>query len=354
MRYFIICHAVLLSCFIATFPKSPGCQQVRRNETLPVTKIRVVFYNAENLFHPSDDPETDDESFTPRGDHHWTYTRYRKKIDDISRCLALTGETAPPAVIGLAEIENRKVLSDLAASSWLSKMDYKIIHKDSPDRRGIDAGFLYDPEVFRPDQYEAISIDTTKNHFYTRDMIHVTGRIKNACLIHFFVVHWPSRRGGQVGSENRRVLVASMLRKRIDNIFDQEPEANIYIMGDFNDNPEDVSLCKTLKAVKPRRNTDNQDLVNLMFPLAAKNEGSYCLQHNFPEWNNLDQIIVSGALLNGVSGLRIYSLKAFIFREDWLMDPKRTRPFSTYLGPRYQGGFSDHLPVYADIEITGP
>ena len=145
-----------------------------------------------------------------------------------------------------------------------------------------------------------------------------------------------------------------MLKKRIDDIFKIDPAANIFIMGDFNDNPDDVSLRKTLNAVTPHGDHDNQELINLMIPLAAKNEGSYCLQHNFPEWNNLDQIIVSGSLLNGVSGLRIYLRKAVIFKEDWLMDPRRIRPFSTYLGPRYQGGYSDHLPVYADIEFTGP
>jgi hypothetical protein len=316
-------------------------------------KFRIVFYNTENLFHPSDDPVTNDESFTPGGDHHWTFSRYRKKIDDVSRCLALTGENGPPSVIGLAEIENKQVLSDLTASSWLTKNGYKIIHKDSPDRRGIDTGLLYDPEVFKPEHYEIIGLDTVKYHIYTRDMIYVEGRLYDKATIHFFIVHWPSRRGGQVGSENRRVLVAGMLRDRIIGIYQEDAKANILIMGDFNDNPEDVSVSKTLKAVKPGKGTSNQSLINLMFPLAAKNEGSYCLQHNFPEWDNLDQIIVSGALLNGVAGLRILSQKAYIFREDWLMDPKRVRPYSTYLGPRYQGGFSDHLPVYTDIEITG-
>ena len=311
MKYIFKHHTVLLLFFMATFYGKSQCKQIQRNGPMPAEKIRVVFYNTENLFHPSDDPETDDESFTPKGDHHWTYTRYRKKINDISRCLALTGESGPPAIIGLAEIENRKVLSDLIASPWLSKMGYKIIHKDSPDRRGIDAGFLYDPRVFMPGQYEIMSLDTSKYRFFTRDMIHVTGRLRDTGIIHFFIVHWPSRRGGQVGSENRRILVASMLRKRINDIFNGDPTANIYIMGDFNDNPEDVSLCETLKAVKPGRNPGNQGLVNLMFPLAAKNEGSYCLQHNFPEWNNLDQIIVSGALLNGASGLRIYLQRGF-------------------------------------------
>ena len=342
----------VLFLHLLSFTVISYCQTVQWNDTSAVKKIRVVFYNTENLFHPSDDPETDDESFTPRGDHHWTYTRYRKKIDDISRCLALTGEKGPPSVIGVVEIENRQVLADLAGSTWLNKTGYKIIHKDSPDRRGIDVGFLYDPRVFEPDDYEIISVDTLKYHFFTRDMLHVSGVLNKAGVIHFFVIHWPSRRGGQVGSEDRRILVASMLRKRIDEIYEEDPVANIYVMGDFNDNPEDISLYETLKAGKPRGNTGNQELVNLMFPLAARNEGSYCLQHNFPEWNNLDQIIVSGSLLNGTAGLRVYRKKAVIFREEWLMDPKRIRPYSTYLGPRYQGGFSDHLPVYSDIECT--
>ena len=351
MKYPVKClMAALLIFNITAITRNPRIPTERLNTGAPAAKFRVVFYNTENLFHPSDDPGTDDESFTPGGDHHWTYSRYRKKIEDISRCLALCGETGPPPVIGLAEIENRQVLEDLTTSTWLAGKGYKIIHKDSPDRRGIDAGFLYDPEIFTPDRYEMISVDTARYHFFTRDMIHVSGRLHKAGSIHFFVVHWPSRRGGQIGSEDRRILVASMLKERIEEIFREFPAANIFIMGDFNDNPDDISLSETLGAVKPGKNQDNKTLINLMIPLAANNEGSYCLQHNFPEWNNLDQIIVSGSLINGTSGLRIYMKKAFIFREDWLMDPKRTRPYSTYLGPSYQGGFSDHLPVYADIE----
>lgn len=312
--------------------------------------IRIAFYNVENLFHPSDDPVTQDDDFTPRGDYHWNYARYRIKLDHIGRCLALIGSVYPPAIIGLAEIENRKVLEDLSATDWLKKAGYKIIHKNSPDRRGIDVGLLFNPEIFMPQNYEMIGIDTAKYHIYSREMLYVSGVLFGNRIVHLFVVHWPSRRGGQIGSESRRFLVAGLLRNRVNSILTEDSLANIIIMGDFNDNPDDESLIHVLQALKPDKNSRNRDLINLMFPLAAKNEGSYCHLHNFLQWDNLDQIIVSGSLFLGKSGLKIKGEKAFIFRERWLLDRNGSRPFSTYLGPRYLGGFSDHLPVYLDLE----
>ncbi len=315
--------------------------------------IRIAFYNTENLFDTEDDPKTRDESFTPEGDHHWTYTRYKRKLDHIGRCLALVGGDNPPAIIGLSEIENRKVLNDLINTVWLKNVHYRIIHKDSPDHRGIDVGFLYDPAVFVPLHYEMIGIDTSEYHIYTREMIYVEGKLLASTIIHLFVVHWPSRRGGQIASEKRRMLVAGMLRKKVKSILAGDSLANILIMGDFNDNPGDESLRKVLRAIPAQKINQDKVLINLMFPLAARNEGSYCHQHNFPEWDNLDQIIVTGNIYNDRSGIEAIGNRAYIFRKSWLMDQNGVRPFSTFLGPRYLGGFSDHLPVYIDLELTG-
>jgi hypothetical protein len=325
------------------------CQGPGIKNTQPDKELRIVFYNVENLFHPSDDSLSNDDSFTSIGDYHWTYSRYKKKLDNIGRCLAMTGENSPPGIIGLAEIENSQVLNDLARKTLLSRTGYRIIHKDSPDPRGIDVGLLYDPAKFNPEKYELISIDTSQYSLLTREMLYVYGRVFHSHRIHLFIVHWPSRRGGQIGSEKNRTMMAQLLKNKIMSIFESDPMAKIIIMGDFNDNPEDISLSEVLKAEPPSENIENKSLINLMFELAAKNEGSYCHEHNFPEWDNLDQIIISGTLFLKNSGIEVRLNKASIFRESWLLDPEGVRPFPTYRGVHYFGGFSDHLPVYIDL-----
>ncbi|HLF32989.1 MAG TPA: endonuclease/exonuclease/phosphatase family protein [Cyclobacteriaceae bacterium] len=340
---------ILYSCFLIHAGRHVFSQTVTVNPEGPFVTARVVFYNAENLFHPSDDPDRDDDSFTPGGDHHWTFARYRKKLNDIGRCLAMIGVKTPPAVIGLAEIENGRVLSDLASQTILSQANYGIIHKDSPDRRGIDVGILYDPEIFTPEAYELLSVDTSMYRLFTREMLYVRGLFFGRNTFHLFVVHWPSRRGGQVGSEKNRILTAQILKAKVQVIMKEDSLANILIMGDFNDNPDDKSLREVLNAGKPSGLKDGHSLANLMWELAAKNEGSYIHQHNFLEWDNLDQILVSGSLYTGSSGLKIDEGKAFIFRPSWLIDRDGLRLFPTYRGPRYLGGFSDHLPVYTNI-----
>jgi hypothetical protein len=340
---------ILCSCFLNA-PGRHGFSQTRlATSEVSYETARVVFYNVENLFHPTDEPDRDDDSFTPGGDHHWTYARYRKKLNDIGRCLAMIGGKTPPAVIGFAEIENRRVLSDLASQTILSRTNYGIIHKDSPDRRGIDVGMLYDPALFTPETYELLSVDTSIYRLFTREMLYVKGLLFGKNTIHLFVVHWPSRRGGQVGSEKNRIFTAKMLKAKVQEIMNEDSLANILMMGDFNDNPDDKSLKEELNAGKPSGVSFGHSLANLMWELAAKNEGSYVRQHNFLEWDNLDQIIVSGSLYNGSSGLKIDEGKARIFKPSWLLDRDGLRLFPTYRGPRYLGGFSDHLPVYTNI-----
>lgn len=343
---------IFILCLLAFKTGTCYSQAIRTGTPAHQTLDRIAFYNTENLFYPSDDSLTDDKSFTPHGEYHWTYSRYKIKIDHIGRCLALIGIDTPPAIIGLAEIENKQVLVDLVNCPALAPFNYRIIHKESPDPRGVDVGFLYRPDIFQPVFYEAIDASSPDHPLRTREMLQVSGQLKGA-EIHIFVVHWPSRRGGQIGSEIRRIQAAEILKIRIQSIMDKNPFANILIMGDFNDNPEDVSLKTALGALPPR-SPDQQNLINLMFPLAARNEGSYCRQHNFLEWDNLDQIIVSLTMFTGENGLKVDKGEAHIFREAFLLDRDQTRPWPTYLGLRYLGGFSDHLPVYTDIGSPDP
>ncbi len=210
---------------------------------LDTLRKRIAFYNVENLFHPSDDSLTRDEEFTPEGSYYWSYYKYRRKLNALAKVLVALGEGNQPAVIGLCEVENRMVLEDLCNRTLLRSFRYNIIHQESKDQRGIDVALLYDPKVFMPKDYRAITItDENEKIFRTRDILRVDGSFYNKADCHIFVNHWPSRRGGKLASEPRRIQVAGRLSLEIDKITKEEREANIIIMGDFNDEPVDTSI----------------------------------------------------------------------------------------------------------------
>ncbi|MBR9998731.1 MAG: endonuclease/exonuclease/phosphatase family protein [Cyclobacteriaceae bacterium] len=255
---------------------------------------RIVFYNVENLFYPGDDSLKDDTEFTPPGAYHWTYYRYIQKIKNIAQVLISMSEEGKPAVIGLCEIENRRVLDDLNRKTFLKNWGYRIIHQESDDPRGIDVALLYDPEVFSPESYSSIRIyNQNRKQLFTRSILKVTGIFCGKYRCHFFVNHWPSRRGGQKASEPRRFLVARHLRNEVDKIFEEESHPNIIIMGDFNDEPPDKSLKEILRAREPaERQMDPENLINLMFDLYKSGSGSHYRKNNFIESSVLDQFIV--------------------------------------------------------------
>jgi len=311
--------------------------------------VRFTFYNVENLFDISDDSLTADEEFTPEGDKSWTLNRYYDKIDRISRTLTAVGGWELPAIIGLCEIENIDVLYDLSSHRLLDNK-LKIIHKDSPDARGIDVAMLYRPDLFTPVRSAWIPIVFAEDpDMRTRDILYVKGVLFKSDTIHIFINHWPSRWGGVEQTIPKRVTVAKRLRMFTDSLFLADGEPNILIAGDLNDNPGDSSVFKVLGAGK---NYDGEkgNLYNLMFPAYhIQNEGS--LKYK-ADWEVYDQIIVSSSLLDE-SGLQVDQGKAFIFSAPYLLtDDERylgKKPFRTYAGPSYLDGFSDHLPVFIDL-----
>ncbi len=319
----------------------------------PVTTERIVFYNCENLFHPSEDSTTLDDDFTPSGNYHWTYNRYYDKINKIGKLLIAIGEGRYPALVGLCEVENRRVLEDLIQKSILRRSNYKIIHKDSPDARGIDVALLYDSESFKPVEYDNISVNSKgMKELKSREILYVRGYINDSIPLHVFVNHWPSRRGGKLASDEKRKHVAGILRELVDSCFLRDPEANILILGDFNDEPHDYSIYEVLGAKDPDSYLGNPDLFNLMFKSLKSGDGTHFRKNNFYEASVLDQIMVSDPLYKGNNGLRICLQNSLIYKKDFLLDEKNGRPLRTYLGLKYLGGFSDHLPIYADIQIV--
>lgn len=306
----------------------------------------LAFYNLENLFDTEDDPLTNDEEFTPRGANRWTEERYRRKQNNMASVISKLGKDYSPqgaAVVGVCEIENRKVLEDLVANPALLDAKYQIVHYDSPDRRGIDVGLLYNPRLFQVSNSKTIAYQLPEDTTYvTRDILLVSGKLAGE-LIHIFVNHWPSRFGG-AKSAPLREHAASLVRNAVDSLYNLDREAKIVIMGDFNDDPVDKSLRIVLAAKKKKENVEDGELFNTMWPHYDRGIGSLGYQG---KWNLFDQIIVSYPLLKkDRSSFRMW--KSEVFNREYLITQEgryKGYPFRTFAGGTFQNGYSDHFPV---------
>lgn len=306
--------------------------------------IRIMFYNVENLFDTFDDPAINDNEFTPNGEKSWSYYRYKNKLNQIAKTIIAVGGWESPALIGLCEIENFQVLMDLTTETPLKKYGYQIVHENSGDRRGIDVAILYRPDKLVKIAHKPIRIDDPS--LVTRDILYASFSFQQKDTIHFFVNHWPSRIGGKEFSEMKRVKVASVLRSKVDSLYLTHESPKILIMGDFNDEPSDQSVMITLNAILAASIIDAKQLYNLTFQDYHNGRGTLVFKEIDHTWFLFDQIIVSGALING-KGLLTKGKKNVIFKSEWLL--KDGRPFRTYQGPIYKGGFSDHLPICLDL-----
>ncbi|WP_052594997.1 endonuclease [Aureispira sp. CCB-QB1] len=319
--------------------------------------IRVVFYNAENLFFPEDDSTKRDDDFTKGGLKRWTYNRYQQKLNNIYKVMMAVGGWEPPAVVGFCELEHKKVLEDLINKTPLKKFGYEIVHEESPDRRGIDVGFIYRPSKFKYLDHEAIRVDFPfDKNLKTRDVLHVRGQVLGRDTLSVFVNHWPSRWGGQAKSEPKRVYVASLVRQKIDALYETNSNVKVVVMGDMNDHANNKSLIEVLKAKGDKEAVQKGDLFNYMEGLGKNWQlGSHKYQGH---WGTLDHIIVSEPLLNEKRRgfLRASDGGAHIFAARFLLEEDikylGLQPFRTYAGPRFIGGFSDHLPIYIDLMYT--
>ncbi|HOY38446.1 MAG: endonuclease/exonuclease/phosphatase family protein [Bacteroidales bacterium] len=320
-------------------------------------RFRFMFYNVENLFDIYNDSLKNDDEFLPDQAKYWTASKYYTKLNHIYQVIVAVGEWELPDIIGLSEIENRIVLEQLIEKTPLYKTKYKIIHYESPDPRGIDVALLYKPSSFKPLYSEPIRIvfpGSTSGG--TRDILYVKGIINNNDTLHIFINHWPSRWGGQMETEDKRMHCATVVHHKTDSILKANPNSNIIISGDLNDYPTDKSLQECLKAQSSLEKIENKKLYNLSYYLQeTKHLGTH--KHD-GHWGVLDQIIVSGALLNGTGGLITSTENIFILDKPFILeeDEKNTglQPFRTYAGYKYLGGFSDHLPTYIDLKKNKP
>lgn len=332
----------------------------------------VAFYNFENLFDTINNPNYD-EDWTPKGMQRWTSKKYNQKLENLSKVIMQMGtneqQKEAPTLIGCSEIENRGVLEDLVKHPNLIKEDYGIVHYDSPDKRGIDVGFLYKKKHFKPTSSTNIPLiiykgnaaakeiadketledktDTDKlqigynNRVYTRDILLVTGFLDGE-EINVLVNHWPSRSGGEKKSSPFREAAGRLARKIMDSIYKVNPNSKIILMGDLNDGTYNKSVKEGLGAQLKKAEVKPFGVYN-PFEQMAK-DGNSTLFYN-DAGDIFDQILVSETLIkNDFSSYEYW--KAGIYNKPFLI---------TKLG-RYAGyplrhsineiGYSDHFPVY--------
>lgn len=312
----------------------------------------IAFYNLENLFDFEDDPLTFDDDRTPAGKDHWTEEIYNAKLKNMAQVISEIGADVTgtsPAIIGVCEIENRRVLEDLINQEALSNKNYGIVHFDSPDRRGIDVALLYQKKVFTPTNYQPYELKIYDNNdvtrrIYTRDQLLVSG-VLDGEEIHFIVNHWPSRSGGEARSRFKRIKAAKLNKQIIDSLFSENPYAKIISMGDLNDDPTSPSLKEVLKPKRDKDGLGLKELYNPMEDMFKKGIGTLAWRDS---WNLFDQMIVSAELTKkDYSTYRLY--KAGIYNKTYLANPRgryKGYPYRSYADGGFTGGYSDHFPVY--------
>ncbi|MBT8211035.1 MAG: endonuclease/exonuclease/phosphatase family protein [Eudoraea sp.] len=310
----------------------------------------VAFYNLENLFDTSNDSLIFDDDRTAEGKDRWSRIKYEKKINDLAKVLSLIGRDVrgtSPDIIGLCELENQGVLQDLLNHENLAAEDYGIIHYDSPDERGIDVALIYRKSSFIPFAHKSQRLllqDSNGYRDYTRDLL-IVGGMMDESELYLLVNHWPSRSGGESRSRPYRMEAARLNLRVKDSLQKKNPDSAFLLLGDFNDNPTDISLKTILKARGKRSDIDENGLYNPMEALYKKGIGSLGYRD---QWHLFDQILVSQNLLTGNNrGYRLW--KAGVFNPPFLITQEgrlKGYPYRTYTSGNYTGGFSDHFPVY--------
>ncbi len=308
------------------------------------SSFQVAFYNVENLFDTIADPNKLDTEFIPGTKTDWNSVRYWKKQKDLA---TVFDSMEWPEIIGVSEIENSTVLQDLCKTIKDKKYDY--VHYDAPDLRGIDVGLLYQPKFLKvlSSKNLYVALHEGDSLIPTRDILYVEGKVKSSGdILHIFVNHWPSRRGGEAESEKNRMAAAKVLRSFIEQLWMDQPNASIVIMGDFNDEPSNNSIKNELLMASHPSSEIN--LFNLAYTDHIEGKGSY----NFRgKWNMLDQIIVSKTLSDNTGNWQVGAFE--VFRREFMIykgEKYGDAPNRTYGGPIYYGGISDHFPVRVKVE----
>ncbi len=302
-------------------------------------RFRTVSWNLENLFDCRHDSLKHDEEFLPESERQWTWGRYWRKVEDVSRVLMDIGGEVPPALVALQEVENDSTLIALTKRGALRALGYEYVMTDSPDERGVDVALLYQPMMFRLIGWRALRVPSAERGLRpTRDLLYAWGRVRGGDTLHVVVCHLPSRLGGREGKLNRQLAVEKLMSLADSLLIN--PHCLLMVMGDFNATLRDKSLSPI---VRPKA-SDTSDLLPLTPNQKRPLEGTYRFKGN---WSWIDHILVSKCLSEKVRG------SVCLFTRPWMqrqMSDGTWYPRRTYMGTNYNGGVSDHVPIYCDFD----
>ena len=329
------------------------------NNVVPAQEsVRIAFWNMENFFDPFVDSTRAYNAFTEDGMQHWTKSRFYKKRNNMYKAILAMSENRPMGIIGMCEVENEYVLRSLFEQTPLKKHNYRWVLIEGPDKRGIDPAIVYSIDHFQLVESKVFPYYNPEDTAYhSRDILYAkfvsVHPFSSEDTIHVFVNHWPSRYSGELETVGSRSCSATILRSKVDSIVSAAPEGyrpKVIMMGDLNDCPTDPSVYDVLKARYPSEWEEG-----CLYNLFGKNDGlgfEGTLKHQ-ADWQIFDQIIVTDGVMNDREGLHYQEGSARIFHADFMLEDDETyhgkKLFRTYIGPRYFGGFSDHLPVYIDL-----
>ena len=323
---FSVASCIILSC---TAVKTPAVKSAKN--------YQIAFYNVENLFDTINAPEKRDGEYTPEGSKEWDTKKYLQKLDRIAQVIASIDSLESLAAIGLAEIENRLVLEDLSKHKSIAHLGLQILHKESPDFRGIDVALLYNPKILKEIESNFIEVDINDSGKTTRDILKARLVDNSNDTILIYVNHWPSRWGGREASNRKRIAAATALKMDLDK---EELGCKIMIMGDLNDYPINESVISVLGA----DSVIGGRLYNATFPIHADStQGTHAFRGH---WGVLDHAILSNNLMADIDSVYVHKRSYMLYQTrngDWF-------PSRTHSGKKYFAGYSDHLPIVVNFK----
>lgn len=353
---------VMLAAMLSACNNAPTQQNKAQDKAhADAHAFKIMYYNVENLFDTIDDPRFHDDEFTPHAEKQWNTQRYRAKQRQLASVIEAIGQGELPWIIGLEEVENDRVLRDLVAEPALAPAAYAIIHKDSPDFRGIDNAILYRGDKLKLLYDEIIPVtmpakiaSVDGKPMSTRDIVYARFLVAEKDTLHVFVNHWTSMYYGKEETMPHRAYCGRVLRQHVMPILQKNPHASIVMGGDFNEYVDAPGILDNLKADTNYAVLDNDKVYNLAHYAATRRqmEGTYNYRG---QWGFLDHILVSGAMLNGQAAICTALDGMQVFKHDMVLNHynnkygKGTRPNRTYVHHDYKGGYSDHLPVVLNV-----
>lgn len=314
--------------------------------------VAVGFYNLENFYDTINDPLINDDDFTPDGANAYTPKVFWEKVENLSTVIAQMGMDKTDdglAMLGVAEIENGDVLKTLCKSNRLKSRNWKVVHFDGPDERGVDCALLYNPALFRVLHAQSLTVEVEHGDRPTRDVLYVTGKLLND-TVHVFVNHWPSRRGGEAATRAKRGLAASVSKKVIDSLMQKNPNAKVIDMGDLNDDPINKSVTEVLQAKGNRKDVKEGGLYNPWVSFYKKGLGTMAYQDT---WGLFDQIIISYGFINDKSS-GLHFVENEVFNRSFMIEKfgqYKGYPKRSYSNSVWNGGYSDHFPTIVYLKM---